>query len=48
MKMLLNQFLEYIEQSDIPRAVYVFRDGKVIPLTVSNGLIEFYNNILRE
>ena len=45
MKMLLNQFLEYIEQSDIPRAVYVFRDGKVIPLTVSNGLIEFYNNI---
>ena len=44
MNMSLQQFLGFIEQSNNPRAVYVFKDNKVVPLAVSNGLLEFYKN----
>ena len=45
MGMILKEFLQFIEESNVPRAVYVFKDGKVVPIAVSNGFIGFYNNI---
>ncbi|SDW68457.1 EAL domain, c-di-GMP-specific phosphodiesterase class I (or its enzymatically inactive variant) [Kandleria vitulina] len=45
MNMSLQQFLGFIEQSNIPRAAYVFKENKVVPLAVSNGLLEFYKNV---